>query len=82
MKSLITLNKDKINNTEIHCKYLIIHSAQGCSGTIYNITSVGLLPDCLGPIEFIAQVCNNTVVRQDRQVIDSYLRTPESLTFC
>ena len=54
MKSLITLNKDKTNNTEIHCKYLIIHSAQGCSRTIYNITSVGLLPDCLGPIEFIA----------------------------
>ena len=81
MKSLITLNKDKINNTEIHCKYLIIHSAQGCSGTIYNITSLGLWPDCLGPIEFIAWVCN-TVVRQDRQVIDSYLRTPESLTFC
>ena len=82
MKSLITLNKDKINNIEIHCKYLIIHSPQGCSGTIYNITSLGLLPDCLGPIEFIAWLCNDTTGTWDRQFIDSYLRGPESLTFC
>ena len=54
MKSLITLNKDKVNNIEINIyKYLITHSPQGCSGTIYNITSLGLFPDCLGPIDRI-----------------------------
>ena len=40
------------------------------------------MPDCLGPIEFIAWLCNDTAVTQDRQFIDSYLRGPESLTFC